>query len=65
MKLELNETVSSDFHLGCFGNFKFGDPVCRQLCILCLRCAIEKEQKSRLEILDELLSSEGVSEIIQ
>jgi len=49
-----------DHYLGCFGRFRSGDPVCRRRCALNLRCAIERDQKQRFEILDELVSSGGM-----
>ncbi len=65
MKLNLDKTIVADSHLGCFGNFKIGDSVCRRFCILSVRCSIEKEQNASLELLDDLLYSEGMSEKIQ
>ena len=47
-----------DHHLGCFGEFEGRDPICSSHCALRLRCAIEKEQSLRMEILEELVSSE-------
>ncbi len=60
MKLVYSNMALLDIHLGCFGNFKGSDPICMKSCILSLRCAIEKDQSSRLEMLDDLLSSEDI-----
>ena len=65
MKKDLIEMVALDNHLGCFGNFDIEKTICRRLCILSLRCAIENEQKSRMEILEDLLSPEGLHARIQ
>ena len=43
-------------HLGCFGNFNMEDSICRKFCILSLRCAIERENNARMEILEDMLS---------
>lgn len=45
-------------HLGCFGEFDREDAVCRRLCSLNLRCAIEREQNEQMELLEDLISSE-------
>lgn len=47
--------------LGCFGEYRSAHPICRQQCILSLRCAIEREQNSRFELIQELLSIENAS----
>jgi hypothetical protein len=65
MKEKINEIAFSDIHLGCFGSFRISDKICRKFCILSLRCAIEKDQNFRLEILDDLLLPEGMAETIQ
>lgn len=56
---------SSDHHMGCFGDFAIEDAICRKFCALRLRCAVEREQNSRMEMLEELLSSEGVPDRVQ
>jgi len=47
-----------DHHMGCFGEFDYRDRICNAHCALRLRCAIEKEQTIRMEILEELVSAE-------
>ena len=49
-----------DQYLGCFGSYRRDDPICRKRCALNLRCAIEQEQNERFEILEELVSSNGM-----
>lgn len=57
--------LSSKNHLGCFGNFNIEDNICRKFCALSLRCAIENDQNSRMELLEDLLSAENLNERIQ
>jgi hypothetical protein len=45
-------------HIGCFGSFSLDDPVCKTLCAINLRCAIERDQNDRIEILQELAFSD-------
>lgn len=49
-----------DRYVGCFGRFRKNDPICRKRCALNLRCAIEHEQNERFEILEELVSANGM-----
>ncbi len=42
--------------LQCFGEFNVQDPVCRLVCALRLRCAVEYGQQERMELLDEFFS---------
>ncbi len=65
MNNRLNRLTYSTDYLGCFGNFSIEDRICLRLCVLSMRCAIEKDQNTHLELLDELLASESVHEIIQ
>lgn len=48
--------MTSQDHLGCFGNFNVEDTICKKFCILSLRCAIERENNARMEILEDMLS---------
>ena len=59
MRKELMRSVLLENYLGCFGRFNINDTVCKKLCALNLRCAIEQEQNARVEILDELISDSG------
>ncbi len=52
-KLDLDE------HMGCFGEFRSNDIICKKFCALNLRCIIERNNNSRIEILEDLLASEG------
>ena len=65
MKEELKGNSDSYRHLGCFGEFTLADPICRKLCALSIRCAIEQDQNARLELLEELISSDDLSTKMQ
>ena len=56
---------SAALHLGCFGEYQAEDVICRKLCALRLRCAIEHEQSIRLEVLEDLVSCEEMNFTIQ
>lgn len=64
MKKNMNVFFTDD-HTGCFGKFNIDDTICRKYCILSLRCAIEYDQTSRTELLEEFLTSEIFYERIQ
>jgi hypothetical protein len=55
MKKGMINTLSMDNYLGCFGNFNIGDPICKKFCALSLRCAIERDQMNRVELLEDLM----------
>ncbi len=65
MKKEFFNETSFDDHLGCFGNFNIEDPICKKLCALSLRCAIDRDRNTRLELIEGLLASEDMSITIQ
>jgi hypothetical protein len=61
MKKKLTKNMSSDNYLGCFGDFDINDTICKKYCSLRLRCSIERDQNTRLEILNDLVSSDALS----
>ncbi|MBW1841396.1 MAG: hypothetical protein JRI75_06340 [Deltaproteobacteria bacterium] len=63
-KAFLNE-ISFEDHLGCFGDFNIEDTICKNYCVLSLRCAIERDQNTRIELLEDLISSDELSIKIQ
>jgi len=65
MKKETIGRLYVDHHLGCFGEFNTADRICKTLCALRLRCVIERDQNVRMEILEELVSSDGIPLKIQ
>jgi hypothetical protein len=65
MNKSINSGRSLDAYLGCFGNFVMEDPICKGKCALRLRCAIERDQNTRLELMEEMVASaEGPSAIV-
>lgn len=60
MKKELMNQISIDDHLGCLGNFNIEDPLCKKFCALSLRCAIDRDKNAQLELLEDLMSYNGV-----
>lgn len=65
MNKDLSNKINIDGHLGCLGNFKWEDKICRQFCALRIRCAIECDQNRRLEVLEDLVASDGIFMKIQ
>lgn len=63
-KKNKNQTLL-DKYLGCFGNFNFQDPICKKFCALRLRCLIDRDQNNTLELIEDLMSSAGMSAKIQ
>jgi hypothetical protein len=49
-----------DDHLGCFGDFSMIDPVCKKLCALKLRCAIETDQNDQMEFWEDIMYSDDL-----
>jgi hypothetical protein len=60
MTMDREMEFSLDNYLGCFGRYRSNDPICLKRCALNLRCAIEKNQNERYEILEELVSTSGM-----
>lgn len=60
MKKELINQLSLDDYLDCLGNFNIQDPLCKTFCALSLRCAIDRDKNTRLELLEDLMSHNGV-----
>ena len=60
MTINRDMEFSLDNYLGCFGRYRSNDPICCKRCALNLRCAIEKDQNERYEILEDLVSASGM-----
>ena len=60
MKKKADKNIVFEDYLGCFGDFSIEDKVCKKLCALNMRCAIEREYNDQLEILEELASYENM-----
>lgn len=50
-----------DRFLECFGSFNAEKNVCLKHCALSLRCAIEKDEYMRMELLEDLINSDGMT----
>jgi hypothetical protein len=61
MKSQEVKPVLLDQYLDCFGSMSLEDAVCRKFCALNLRCAIEKEQNIRMDIIDDIELASGQS----
>ena len=61
MKKESLSRTILDNYLGCFGNFNREDLICKTYCALRLRCAVESDHNARMELLDDLIFSEGMN----
>mgnify|MGYP005843567081 FL=1 len=48
------QRVSAHIHVGCFGNFRIEDRVCRNHCAVRIRCAIERDRSTFLEVIEEM-----------
>ena len=58
MKNNLNLQDPLDRYIGCFGEFNVEDPVCKRVCALRLRCAVDSAQKEQISLIDELFNSD-------
>lgn len=55
MKEKVNvRRISTTLRLGCFGHFRSDDRVCRNHCAIRIRCAVERDQKIVLEVMNEM-----------
>ena len=54
MKKPNSKSARLDQYLGCFGSISLEDKVCRRFCVISLRCAIEKDQNERMDMMDEM-----------
>ena len=52
-------------HLDCFGDFDPEDMICRSHCALSIRCCIERNESLRMELLEDLISSDMANVRIQ
>lgn len=61
----MKKNKSLENHVGCFGGFNTDDPICKKFCALRILCAIEQDENSRMEILEDWLSPENMLMRIQ
>ncbi len=65
MSLEERTRLDLEHHVGCFGDFNPEDQICRKFCALCIRCAIESDQVTKMEILEDLFFAEATNATTQ
>lgn len=53
------DKIHLDDHVGCFGRFRVDNLICKRYCAISVRCAIEQDQNVRLELLEDLVASDG------
>jgi len=51
--------------LSCFGEFDLEDRICKRYCALRIRCAVEKDQNTRMDLLEDVISPEMMYAITQ
>ena len=59
MKKDLSLAFEIIDHLDCFGEYRKANPLCAKHCVLRLRCAIEQDQNLRMELIEDIVASEG------
>jgi hypothetical protein len=60
MKKGLIERDRLGRYLQCYGEFNIEDPVCRTLCALRLRCAVDCEQREQMDLMEDLFISDDI-----
>jgi hypothetical protein len=55
--------TTSFLRLGCFGDFRSADRICRHHCAIRIRCAIERDQKIYMEVFAEM--AEGNDQLLK
>jgi len=60
MKKKLKNKISFDNHLGCLGNFNIENLICKKFCALSLRCAIDRDKNTQMELLEDLISYDSM-----
>lgn len=60
MKKKTTDKSWGEDHLGCYGDFDAEDTVCKKLCALNLRCAIDRDENVRMEIMEDFILSENL-----
>ena len=57
MTIDLDKEALLNDRLDCMGEFSREDDICRNHCALRLRCAIEHNQNTRLELIEDIMAS--------
>ena len=64
MKKKCINSLDLNDYLGCFGNFNRRNLVCKKFCAVNLRCAIERDQNVRIELIEDLVASEDIKGLL-
>ena len=59
MKKEVEDRRPINQYIGCFGRFRIEDRICKQFCVLSLRCSVEHERNNRMALIEDLISPEN------
>ncbi len=59
MRTNRHIEITPDALLDCFGDFDKKELLCTKYCAIRLRCAVEQNYNMRIEILEDLMASEG------
>jgi len=60
MNKKNNRSLKLDDYVGCFGNFNRANSVCKKFCAVNIRCAIERDQNFRIELIEDLVAPEDI-----
>jgi hypothetical protein len=60
MKKGLIEGNRLGRYLQCYGEFNMEDPVCKTLCALRLRCAVDYGQREQLDLMEGFSISDDI-----
>lgn len=60
MKKKNVSALDLDDYLGCFGNFNRRNMICKKFCAVNIRCAIERDQNFRIELIEDLVAPEDI-----
>jgi hypothetical protein len=65
MSLNKKTKTILDHHIGCFGEFNLQDRICRACCALRIRCAVESDMATKMELIEELFFAETTNVTMQ
>ena len=52
-------------HLDCYGDYDRANPLCAKHCVIRIRCAIEQDYNTKMEMLSDLASADDLIGPIQ
>jgi hypothetical protein len=65
MGKKLRDSSFFSDYLGCYSNFAPDDLICRKFCAISVRCAIDKDNKTRFELIQDMAFSDDTYLTIQ